>query len=195
MTDTRINPADIPAEMERELRNRFEADPKVRALRMEEFRMRQSGNFVGALVQARKIEAIYCQVAAQYIIKTKKDVKQVSLNLANLPDADVHYVLANIMTAFIAIDILDTCIMESNDCLHKTDKELQLDMFDELRHTAKLAKDKLAFLNETTTYLEHSHWGDIVDNMYDMMLNKAKSIMRKTEEKDKENIVKPKKKE
>ena len=171
MTESRINPADIPAEMERELRNRFEADPKIRALRMEEFRMRQSGNFVGALVQARKIEAIYCQVAAQYIIEAEKDVKQVSLNLANLPDADVHYVLANIMTAFIAIDILDTCIMESNDCLHKTDKELQLDMFDELRHTAKLAKDKLAFLNETTTYLEHSHWGDIVDNMYDMMLN------------------------
>ena len=195
MTESRINPADIPAEMERELRNRFEADPKVRALRMEEFRMRQSGNFVGSLVQARKIEAIYCQVAAQYIIEAEKDVKQVSLNLVNLPDADVHYVLANIMTAFIAIDILDTCIMESNDCLHKTDKELQLDMFDELRHTAKLAKDKLAFLNKTTTYLEHSHWGDIVDNMYDMMLNKAKSIMRKTEEKDKESIVKPKKKE
>ena len=195
MTDTRINPADIPAEMERELRNRFEADPKIRALRMKEFSMRQSGNFVGALVQAHKIEAIYCQVVAQYIIEAEKDVKQVSLNLANLPDADVHYVLANVMTAFVAIDILDTCIRNSNDCLQKTDKELQLDMFNELRHTAKLAKDKLAFLEETTTYLEHSHWGEIVDNMYDMMFNKAKSIMRKTEEKDKENIVKPKKKE
>lgn len=194
MTESRINPADIPAEIESELRKRFEADPKVRALRMEEFRMRQSGNFAGALVQARKIEIIFCQVAAQYIMEAEKDMEQVSLNLANLPDADVHYVLANIMTAFMAIDILDTCIMNSNDCLHRTDKELQLDMFDELRHTAKLAKDKLAFLNKNTTYLEHSHWGDIVDNMYDMMFNKAKQIMRKTDEADGGNILKPKEK-
>ena len=33
MADTRINPADIPAEIESELRKRFEEDPKVRMLR------------------------------------------------------------------------------------------------------------------------------------------------------------------
>ena len=74
------------------------------------------------------------------------------------------------------------------------DRESQLDMFNELRNTAKLAKDKLAFLNKNTTYLEHSHWGDIVDNMYDMMFNKAKQIMRKTDEADGGNILKPKEK-
>ena len=65
-------------------------------------------------------------------------------------------------------------------------------MFNELRNTAKLAKGKLTFINKNTAYLEHSHWGDIVDNMYDMMFNKAKQIMRKTDEADRGNIVKPK---
>ena len=180
--------------MERELRNRFEADPKVRMLRMEAFRMRQGGDFFGALSKEKMIETLYCNVMAQYVMEAEQDMKQVSLELANLPDKDVHYVLANIITAFMAIDILDTCIMNSNDCLHRTDKEFQLDMFNELRNTAKLAKDKLAFLNKNTTYLEHSHWGDIVDNMYDMMFNKAKQIMRKTDEADGGNILKPKEK-
>lgn len=194
MTESRINPADIPAEIESELRKRFEEDPKVRMLRMEAFRMRQGGDFFGALSKEKMIETLYCNVMAQYVMEAEQDMKQVSLELANLPDKDVHYVLANIITAFMAIDILDTCIMNSNDCLHRTDKEFQLDMFNELRNTAKLAKDKLAFLNKNTTYLEHSHWGDIVDNMYDMMFNKAKQIMRKTDEADGGNILKPKEK-
>ena len=176
------------------LKEAFERRIEVRMLRNKSFALKQKGLYQQALTIEREIENLYQQCLATYMQDLEDELSDYNDKKEQIPYNDIKEIIHLIVTANMAIDILDSCIRNSNDCLQKTDKNLQLDMFDELRHTAKLAKDKLAFLEETTTYLEHSHWGEIVDNMYDMMFNKAKQIMRKTEEKDKENIVKPKKK-
>ena len=125
--------------------------------------------------------------------EAEKNVEQINLNLSNLPPEDVHYVLTNIMTVFIVADIIDLAIFNANERLRKNDKELSLDMFDELKQTAKLAQDKVIYLCNTTNYVENGDWDSIVDNLYKMMFNKAKSIMRNAEKHGKDNILKQKK--
>lgn len=193
MENKRLSFNDVPDSIKSVMRERFESDPRVRLERTKAQASMSRGNFAEALLINKKMEDLFCQVVLNYMEEAERNVEQVDLRLSKLPPKDVHYVLANIMTVYIVADIMDLAIYNANECLLKNDKELSLDVFDELKQTAKLAQDKMAYLCKTTNYIEHGGWDSIVDNLYKMMFNKAKSIMRNAEEYDKDNIVKPKK--
>ena len=192
MANKRLSFNDVPDSIKSVMRERFESDPRVRLERTKAQASMSRGNFAEALLINKKMEDLFCQVVLNYMEEAERNVEQVDLRLSKLPPKDVHYVLANIMTVYIVADIMDLAIYNANECLLKNDKELSLDVFDELKQTAKLAQDKMAYLCKTTNYIEHGGWDSIVDNLYKMMFNKAKSIMRNAEEYDKDNIVKPK---
>ena len=192
MENKRLSFNDVPDSIKSVMRERFESDPRVRLERTKAQASMSRGNFAEALLINKKMEDLFCQVVLNYMEEAERNVEQVDLRLSKLPPKDVHYVLANIMTVYIVADIMDLAIFNANECLLKNDKELSLDVFDELKQTAKLAQDKMAYLCKTTNYIEHGGWDSIVDNLYKMMFNKAKSIMRNAEEYDKDNIVKPK---
>ena len=193
MENKRLNINDIPSRLKSAMRERFEADPRIRLERVKAQDLCNRGNYPEALLINKKIEELFCQVVFSYMEEAEKNVEQINLNLSNLPPEDVHYVLTNIMTVFIVADIMDLAIFNANERLRKNDKELSLDMFDELKQAAKLAQDKMIYLCNTTNYVEHGNWDDIVDNLYEMMFNKAKSIMRNAEKHGKDNILKQKK--
>lgn len=192
MENKRLSFNDVPDSIKSVMRERFESDPRVRLERTKAQASMSRGNFAEALLINKKMEDLFCQVVLNYMEEAERNVEQVDLRLSKLPTKDVHYVLANIMTVYIVADIMDLAIYNANECLLKNDKELSLDVFDELKQTAKLAQDKMAYLCKTTNYIEHGGWDSIVDNLYKMMFNKAKSIMRNAEEYDKDNIIKPK---
>lgn len=192
MENKRLSFNDVPDSIKSVMRERFESDPRVRLERTKAQASMSRGNFAEALLINKKMEDLFCQVVLNYMEEAERNVEQVDLRLSKLPPKDVHYVLANIMTVYIVADIMDLAIYNANECLLKNDKELSLDVFDELKQTAKLAQDNMAYLCKTTNYIEHGGWDSIVDNLYKMMFNKAKSIMRNAEEYDKDNIVKPK---
>lgn len=193
MENKRLNINDIPDKLKSVIRERFESDPRVRLERVKAQELCNRGNLAEALMINKKMEDLFCQVALSYMEEAEKDTERIELNLANLPPEDVHCVLVNIMTVFIVADIMDQAVFSANQCLRKNDKELSLEMFDELNQTAKLAQNKMAYLCKTTNYLEHGDWDNIVDNLYKMVFNKAKSIMRNAEKHCKGNILKQKK--
>jgi hypothetical protein len=51
---------------------------------------------------------------------------------------------------------------------------------------AHMCREQLSQFGEKEDYHKYAHWGDITDNMYTVMQNKAKAIIRKTIEKRKE---------
>ena len=193
MENKRLNINDIPDKLKSVIRERFESDPRVRLERVKAQELCNRGNLAEALMINKKMEDLFCQVALSYMEEAEKDTERIELNLANLPPEDVHCVLVNIMTVFIVADIMDQAVFSANQCLRKNDKELSLEMFDELNQTAKLAQNKMAYLCKTTNYLEHGDWDSIVDNLYKMVFNKAKSIIGIPEKPEKEIIFKQKK--
>lgn len=192
MENNRLNFNDVPEKIKSVMRERFESDPYVRLERVKAQSLCNKGNFAEALVINKKMEELFCQVVLKYMQEAERNVKPINLKLANLPQEDIRYILANIMTVYVVADIMDMAIYNANERLKKNDKELSLDLFNELNQTAKLAQDNMAYLCKTTNYIEHGGWDNVVDNLYKMMFNKAKSIMRNAEEYDKNNIVKPK---
>ena len=48
-----------------------------------------------------------------------------------------------------------------------------------MREVFALAKEKLKFLKENSGYMNDLFWADKCDDMYDMIMNKSASIIRK----------------
>ena len=79
----------------------------------------------------------------------------------------------------MAIDIAESCLIDINDVLHRTDKTLNYEMHDDLKELSELIQAKMKYWSENSQYLNDNEWGVRVDNMYQMMKNKAKSIISK----------------
>ena len=83
------------------------------------------------------------------------------------------------MTMFVCCDLLESCQRDIEQTLHKTDASMQFQMFLGIRDIAKEVKKKIHYLLDDTNYMSTNYWGDVCDNMYKMMTNKARSILRK----------------
>ena len=73
-----------------------------------------------------------------------------------------------------------------NDAIKKFNKQYSIELFDDLKAMVVKAKEKMAFLQKNSGYLDNMIWGENCDNMYDMAKNKAKAIIRKNRELDKQ---------
>ncbi len=102
-----------------------------------------------------------------------------SLSSAGLPKEDLEHVTTLIMTLFVCCDLIESCQQDIQKTLHNTDTALSFEMFLGLRDLAKEVKKKINYLLDDTSYMSTAYWGDVCDNMYEMMKNKARSIIRK----------------
>ena len=166
------------------LKEAFERRMEVSMLRNKSFALKQKGLYQQALTIEREIENLYQQCLATYMQDLEDELSDYNDKKEQIPFNDIKEIIHLIVTANMAIDILDSCIIDANDILKKTDKSLSLGMFNDISQLAAMAKHQMSLLSNTTKLLDHPVWGDVVDNMYMMMQNKAKAILRKTAEKD-----------
>ena len=87
-----------------------------------------------------------------------------------------------LLVCFMCADIIETSVMDMDDILHRYDKSMYIEMFNDIRDVMSLSKDKLRYLQENTGYMRDLVWADKCDNMYGLMKSKARSIMRKRKE-------------
>ena len=100
------------------------------------------------------------------------------LNEVNISAEDKDEIETLVIAMFMACDILDSLILDANDILHKTDKTIQLEMFDDLKDITKLVKEKINYLNKNSKYMKDLFWAYKTDDMYEMIKNKARAIRR-----------------
>lgn len=186
-----IKPNEIPDEMMAAIRDQFERQPEVRKLRVQADQYTRQRQYTAAMQTNAAIQELFNRVVTSYIDEAEQQHKKFTIAEAGIPREDVVEIMKRTITLTMAIDIMDSCVLEIDETLHKTDPELSYEMYDDIRECSKMAKQKLAWFARNTSYLDKAYWGDIVDEMYLMMRNKAMKIIKKT---DKE-ILKPKEKE
>lgn len=175
----RLRIKDVPSEMLQQIRNQFESDVQIRQLRIKQNLLQRTGYFAKAMELGKTIENLYEKVIDNYIEETIKESDSFSLEEAGIPVNDIKKVNEYALTMFMACDIIQSCIIDINDLLHKTDKDLYYEQFDDIKQISEIVKSKLDFLQKNSTYMNNVFWGDKCDDMYSMMLNKAKAIIRK----------------
>jgi hypothetical protein len=76
-------------------------------------------------------------------------------------------------------DIIKSSVLDMDSILHKYDKNMYMEMFNDIRQVMEMSEQKLSYLQKNSGYLKDLVWGEKCDNMYSLMCNKAKSIMNK----------------
>lgn len=178
----KLSVKDIPADMMQQIRRQFEDDDRIRHMRIQQNILQRNGNFVKAMELGKIIENLFATAVDNYIEEAINEAETFSLEDAGIPQEDIERFNEYAVTMFMACDIIQSCIIDINDILHKTDRNLQFEQFDDIKQISEMVKSKLYFLQKNSQYMNNAFWGDNCDNMYSMMQNKAKSIIRKRNE-------------
>lgn len=171
--------SDIPRELLAKVREQFDRDPQVVRLRVHQRVLQERGEYMAALDVAQRIESLYSTVVYNYMKEVEKQVEQVTVDNLDMPQEDKEHIQMLGVVMFMAAEIINSAIMDVDSVMHKYDKDLHFEQFNDIRQIASMAKEKLVFFQKNSGYMEDLAWGAYCDNMYDMIQSKAKALIRK----------------
>lgn len=175
MTREEITPQDYE-----KLKAAFEADPKIKMLRQKQAEYIQSRNYRLAVKLSNDLKGLWEKVIDNYLKSFDKVVStQVKLSECGLSQDDMNKLAEIVLAMFMCCDIIETCNIEANDIIHKKDKSLHFEMFDDVRDLCKAVKTKLGFLQHETSYMKDLLWANSSDKMYEMLIHKTRAIIKK----------------
>ena len=171
--------SDIPQELMSKIHQSFEAEPKVRELRVQQQMLMRTGKYDAALVLAQQIDVLFNRVVFEYLENARNEVEQVDIATIEMPIEEKEDLMRHLLVCFMCADIIKSSIQDMDTILHRYDKTMYMEMFNDMHQLMDMAEQKLSYLQQNSGYLKDLVWGEKCDNMYDMMLSKAGSIMRK----------------
>ena len=169
---------DLTSEDKKMFNEVFNSNKEIRALKDKLEYHRRHNQYIQALQVGQTLDALKLKVFNIWINEVQESAEKIDMKDVDMPQE--HRDLINILsiTAFMACDIIESCVMDMNDTLHKTHPDMTVEMFDNLTKMAEEAKEHLEFLRRNSTVLKDIMWGDKCDDMYKMMQNKAKAIIK-----------------
>lgn len=173
----------IPHQEQQALRLAFCNDPSIKELDQLATQLQHNMDFMGALNVKKEIEAQWEYVKQTHLKSYNKTIQEtVKLSQLGLPEDKLQSLVENMLTIFMACDIIETAHMNANEILKKHNKNYSLDNFNDLTSFIDRVKAHLRFLQSETGYMDDLAWGDGCDKQYEMIRNKARSIMKKKDD-------------
>lgn len=174
-----MNVNDLPQELLSKIREQFYATPKVSQMEVTRQMYMRSGNFKTALALAQEIEALYNRCVYEYIEENKEQVEHVEVATMDMSIEDKENLMKHLLACFMCADIIKSSIQDMNSILHKYDKNMYMELFNDIKQVMEMSEQKLQYLQHNSGYLKDLVWGEKCDDMYEMVLSKAGAIMRK----------------
>lgn len=169
---------EVTPEVREVLRKEFEKDPRVIKLRQEHALLLKHRNYVKAERLRERINEIFEDFVQTYIKETAEEYEKVDVNNIGMSDEDKAKLDATVTVMFMCCDLIETAVAEGDELLHKYDETLRLNLFDDINKIVEAAKQKRRMLNSHSIVPHDDIWGDKCDDMYEMMYNKAKAILK-----------------
>ena len=174
-----MNVNDLPQELLSKIREQFYATPKVRQMEVTRQMYIRSGNLTAALALAQDIDALYNKCVYEYIKENDEQVEQIDIATMEMPLEDKENLMKHLLACFMCADIIKSSIQDMDSLLHKYDKTMHMEMFNDIKQVMEMSEQKLQYLQHNSDYLKDLVWGEKCDDMYEMVLSKAGAIMRK----------------
>jgi len=144
----------------------------------------RTNKYVQCMQEKQKLDKLRRKSFEVFIRDYEVTVKTIDLKDVEMPDEQREKLNTLYITIYMACDIIESGVLDINDNLKKISKSLEVVQFDELKNMAKQVKEKLNFLDRTDGYMKLNAWGTTCDNMYGLMQNKARSLVRKKIQED-----------
>lgn len=173
---------DIPQELMSKMRQSFEAEPKIRELRVNQQMLMRTGRYDAALAVAQKVEVLFNRVVFEYLENAESEVEKIDIATMEMPTGDKEDLMRHLLVCFMCADIIKSAIQDMDSILHRYDKNMYMEMFNDIRQVMDMSEEKLHYLQENSGYLKDLIWSERCDDMYKMILSKAGAIMRKRKE-------------
>lgn len=174
-----MNVNDLPQELLSKIREQFYSTPRVRQMEVTRQMYLRNGNLTAALDMAQEIDALYNKCVYEYMEQNKEQVEQVDIATVDMPIEDKEELMRRLLVCFMCADMIESSVIKMDDILHKYDKNMHMEIFNDISEIMKMSEEKLKYLQENSGYMKDLAWADNCDDMYKMILNKAGAIMRK----------------
>lgn len=171
--------SELPKELLDKIKAAFDAEPRVQHLRVQQQMLMRNGKYQDALDVAKYIETLYNECVYNYIEESKSQVEQVDIATINMPTKDKEDLMKHLLVCFMCSDIIKSSIQDMDSILHKYDKNMYMELFNDIKQVMDLSEQKLQYLQDNSGYLKDLVWGEKCDDMYEMIKSKAGAIMRK----------------
>jgi hypothetical protein len=170
---------DIPKDLLSLIREKFDEDENVIKLRMKQQELMRKGLIREAMKIGEQVNRLFEIVCTDYLKEINSNVEKIELKKLGLSQDDKERIMTHCIVLFMACDIIESAVIDIDDVLHKHDKDLSFEMFNDFKKLKDLAKAKLEYLKKNGDYMQDVVWADKCDNMYELITNKAKSMVRK----------------
>ena len=173
---------DIPQEMMAQIRQQFDSNPDVVKLRVRQRQLLMAGNAEAALAMGATIEKLFADVVLEYMQEAEKNLEKVNLSDLHMTTEDEERVAMLGIVMFMACDIIESAVIDVDDTIHRYNKEYSFEMFNDIRELSRMAKEKLKFFQHESAYMEDLAWGNLCDESYKLLTNKASKLVRMRKE-------------
>jgi hypothetical protein len=171
--------SELPKELLDKIKAAFDAEPRVHELRVHQQMLMRTGKHMEALDLAKQIDVLFNQVVYEYIAENERQVEKVDISKIDMPLKDKEEMMKLLLVCFMCADIIKSSVQDMDSILHRYDKNMYMEMFDDIKQVMSMSEEKLSYLQKNSGYLKDLIWGEKCDDMYEMIKSKAGVIMRK----------------
>ena len=146
--------SDIPQELMAKIRQSFESEPKVRELRVQQQMLMRTGKYADALALAQQVDVLFNRVVFEYLENARNEVEQVDVATMEMPIGEKEDLMRHLLACFMCADIIKSSIQDMDTILHRYDKTMFMEMFNDIRQVMEMSEQKLSYLQKNSGYLK-----------------------------------------
>lgn len=139
----------------------------------------QQRNYPGVMMVNQEIEKRRLQAYEKYVRDIEQSGFEVDIKSLGLPQDALDELYVHYISVFMACDIIESAVMDMNDLVKRHDEKLSVEKFNGLLRLLKDVKKKLSIFHKDSGYLGTNVWIERCDDMYRMVLSKARKIYLK----------------
>lgn len=140
----------------------------------------RKGEIMKAMQMTERIKKLEKRSYEIYLKQFKEHKVQVATLLETMPEHDKEMLSVLGDSLVMLADVLETLVIEVNQVIERNHPTFRIEHFDKLTELGKEAKKQIRMLDmrETEQYYINLY-GDTVDNLTEMIINKARSFVTK----------------
>jgi hypothetical protein len=169
---------DIPTDLLAKIDEQFNQHPKIRKMRIKQQMLTARGMIAQALDIGKEIEELHTRAIYGYMQMAEDEASNLHLEDVDLDKEDEEFLRTAEIALFMACDVINCCLIDMNDTLHRKDKTLNYERFNDMKQLIDMVKAKMEYIRQHSGYLNRATWGTVCDDASNVLYNKAKKIIR-----------------
>ena len=165
----------LPLQVQRDIEREINRNPTVIKYRESQRDLQKRGKFL----EAMRIGAMLADVEES--VKQGMMVRQKRMGeiYKSMTPEEIETVNTACNTIIMLSDIIETQVMEINQAVKKHYPDYRVVMYDRFVELGKEAKEQMRYLASWTNNLYQIKFGDVADELTEMITNKVRKLLRK----------------